>query len=259
MGFYSGPVIVTDSLVFNFDAGNDKCTDADDDLASMRDIGPVAHSSRTDRSVHADGANGTGNITFPTNTGATKAINTSVSGHALSTDADDYDNRIDLDDDLYFADNDAFSFEFWGKLDSASTNTFHSMAGRGATTPWLSIIKGSDSSWDVRFRATGGTYYISANQSTNPEDWHQIVICYNNTDGLKYYIDGVNVLTNGGAASHTIPNSEFRINRIMAGYSSGGNKFGWQGSMLCTRAYAKTLSAAEVLQNFNATRRRVGI
>jgi hypothetical protein len=29
--------------------------------------------------------------------------------------------------------------------------------------------------------------------------------------------------------------------------------------MLCARIYSKTLSAAEILQNFNATRGRVGI
>ena len=35
MGFYSGPTVVNDSLVFCFDAGSDKCTDADDAVASI--------------------------------------------------------------------------------------------------------------------------------------------------------------------------------------------------------------------------------
>ena len=42
----------------------------------MRDIGPVEHSSRTDRSMAGEGI--TANISFPTNTGAAKAINTGV-------------------------------------------------------------------------------------------------------------------------------------------------------------------------------------
>jgi hypothetical protein len=87
VGFYSGPVIVTDSLIFNFDAGNDKCTDADDDLTSMRDIGSVDHSSRTDRAMHGDGI--TANISFPTNTGAVKAINTGVTRRRSDDDPAD--------------------------------------------------------------------------------------------------------------------------------------------------------------------------
>ena len=50
-----GPRPVVDSLVFCFDAGNDKCTDADDDVTSMRDSGSTAHSSRTDRGMTAAG------------------------------------------------------------------------------------------------------------------------------------------------------------------------------------------------------------
>jgi hypothetical protein len=45
----------------------------------------------------------------------------------------------------------------------------------------------------------------------------------------------------------------------MASYSSGTSRYGFMGSMLCARIYSKTLSAAEILQNFNATRGRVGI
>ena len=38
MGFFSGPVVVTDNLIFCFDAGNVRCTDTDDNLTSMRDV-----------------------------------------------------------------------------------------------------------------------------------------------------------------------------------------------------------------------------
>jgi hypothetical protein len=150
MGFYSGPVIVTDSLIFNFDAGNDKCTDADDNVTSMRDIGSVDHSSRTDRAMHGDGI-------------------------------------------------------------------------------------------------------TNANVS-NPDDWHQIVFTATTDRNISFYVDGA--LLGGPIISN---DTQLQINRLMAGYSSGTARYGFQGSMLCARIYAKTLSAAEVLQNFNATRRRVGI
>ncbi len=258
MGFYSGPVIVTDSLIFNFDAGNDKCTDADDDLASMRDIGSVEHSSRTDRGMHGDGI--TANISFPTDTGAVKAINTGVTRRRSDDDPADpsnFENRLDLDDDIIFADQDAWSCEFWAKPDSDSEHTFLSLAGRGATNNWLIWQQGS-STWYPRYRESGsGSPYRrdSANTNvSNPDDWHQVVFTVDTSRNISFYVDGALL---GGSVALT--SSYLKINRLMAGYSSGTSRYGFQGSMLCTRIYAKTLSAAEVLQNFNATRRRVGI
>ena len=107
MGFHNGPVIVTDSLIFNFDAGNDKCTDSDDEVTSMRDIGLVAHSSRTDRGI--TGAGTTASFSFPTNVGATKTIDLGITGRNSDTDATNYDNRLGLDDNIVFADQSAWS------------------------------------------------------------------------------------------------------------------------------------------------------
>ena len=253
MGFYSGPTVVNDQLVFCFDAGSDKCTDADDALASMRDIAPVAHSSRTDRSMHGDGANGTGNFTFPTNTGAAKALDLSVSASNSTSDADDYNNRIDLDDDLVFADEDAYSFEFWGKLNSNAQNTYHSLGGRGATSPWVIQHKGGANSWTIKLRDNDGTYRSSSAQTTSSTEWYQMMFTVATNRDVKFYINGV--LKDTVASTDTY----LKINRIGGGYASGGNRYNYQGVILCCRIYSKTLSDAEVLQNFNATRGRVGI
>ena len=251
MGFYSGPVIVTDSLVFNFDAGNDKCTDADDAVASMRDIATVAHSSRTDRGITGEG--NTGNFTFPTNAGATKAIDLSISGKNSTEDSDDYANRLTLDDDLLFADEDAYSFEFVGKLNSDAGNTYQSLGGRGATSPWAIQHKAGANSWTLRWRDNDGTYRTSDTQTTSSTEWYHMVFTIATNRNIKFYVNGV------GLNTITSTDTQFQCNRLMAGYASGANRFGYEGVMLCCRIYAKTLSDAEVLQNFNATRGRVGI
>ncbi len=95
MGYHSGPVVVTDSLVFCFDAGNLRCTHTDRfgqyqgsvDVTSMFNVGPVAHSSQTALNNQSNpeikgviGAGNTGNFSFPTNTGAATAIDLSISG-----------------------------------------------------------------------------------------------------------------------------------------------------------------------------------
>ena len=255
MGFYSGPTVVNDSLVFCFDAGSDKCTDADDALASMRDIGPVAHSSRTDRSMHGDGI--TAAISFPTNTGAAKAINTGVTWRRSQDDPvqpSNFDNRLDLDDDILFADESAWSMEFWAKPDSDSEHTFLSLAGRGATSPWM-IWQQSSTTWYPRFRDNDSVYRNSGTTNlSGPDDWHQVVLTAETDRVIRFYVDGA---LSGVAV--TIADTQLQINRIMAGYASGTSRYNFQGSLLCARIYAKRLLAAEVLQNFNATRGRVGI
>tara|TARA_Y100001938_G_scaffold146113_1_gene224299 strand:- start:149 stop:919 length:771 start_codon:yes stop_codon:yes gene_type:complete len=253
VGFYSGPVIVTDSLIFNFDAGNDKCTDADDDVTSMRDIGSVAHSSRTDRGL--TGAGETGNFSFPTNAGAVKSINIGVTGRNSSVDATNYQNRIGLDDDILLADESAWTFEFWAKPNANAEHTFLSLAGRGATSPWFIWQHGSTTFYP-RYRDNNGNYYRdSANTNCpDPDDWHQVVFTADTSRNISFYKDGELL---GGSVQAADTQTQF--NRFMAGYSSGTTRYNFQGDFLCIRVYSKTLSAAEVLQNFNATRRRVGI
>ena len=248
-----GPRVVTDNLVFNFDAGNDKCTDADDVVTTMRDIGSVAHSSRTDRGI--TGAGTTASFSFPTDAGATKTIDLGITGRNEAVDATNYQNRLGLDDDILFADQDAWSCEFWAKPNSNAEHTFLSLAGRGATSPWLIWQHGS-STWYPRFRDNDSVYRRDATNAnvSNPDDWHQIVFTATTDRNISFYVDGA--LLGGPIISN---DTQLQINRIMAGYSSGTARYGFQGSMLCARIYAKTLSAAEVLQNFNATRRRVGI
>jgi len=251
MGFYSGPTVVNDSLVFCFDAGSDKCTDADDAVASMRDIGPVEHSSRTDRGI--TGTGNTGNFSFPTNTGASKAIDLSISSYNSANDADDYDNRLVLDDDLYFADEAAWSFEFWGKLNSNAGNTYQSLGGKGGTSPWIIQHKGGANSWTIKFRDNDAQYRSSSAQTTSSTEWYQMMFTVATNRDIKFYINGA--LTDTVASTDTY----CKINRIGGGYASGANRYNYQGVILCCRIYSKTLSDAEVLQNFNATRGRVGI
>ena len=248
-----GPRPVVDSLVFCFDAGNDKCTDADDDVTSMRDIGSTAHSSRTDRGMTAAGT--TASFSFPTDEGATKVVTSGTTGRNSDVDATNFDNRIGFDDDLLFADQAAWSYEFWAKPSASAEHTFLSLAGRGATSPWLIWQQGSTTFYP-RYRDNNGNYYrdSSSTNVSNPDDWHQLVFTADTSRNIGFYVDGA-ILGGTTQAADT----QMQTNRILAGYSSGTSRYGFQGVMLCARIYSKTLSAAEVLQNFNATRGRVGI
>jgi hypothetical protein len=254
MGFHNGPVIVTDSLIFNFDAGNDKCTDSDDEVTSMRDIGLVAHSSRTDRGI--TGAGTTASFSFPTNVGATKTIDLGITGRNSDTDSTNYDNRLGFDDDIVIADQSAWSAEFWIHLRDNATVGFQSLAGRGATNNWFIFQADGSGGFYPRFRDNDSVYRRSSGNETRTgfNDWHQVAFTCTTGRVLSFYADGTSM---GGSV--TIADSALQINRIMAGYASGTARYGLEGSMLCARIYSKALSAAEVLQNFDATRGRVGI
>lgn len=272
MGYHSGPIVVTDSLVFCFDAGNPRCTHTNKyghyqgsvDVTSMFSIGPVHHSSQASLGGQSNaeskgiiGAGNTGAFSFPTNTGAATTIDLGITGRRSLEDSDNFDNKLTLHDDIIFADGDAWSCEFWAKPRAGCEHTFLSLAGRGATTSWLIWQHGS-STFYPRFRSSesGGPYYRdSANTNVaGADNWHQIVFTADTNRKMAFYVDGVLL-----GASVSVGNTYCKINRIMAGYSSGTARYGFQGSLLCSRIYAKTLSAAEIKQNFEATRWRVGI
>ena len=253
MGFHNGLNVVSDSLIFSFDAGNVKCTDADNVVTSMRDSAIVSHSSRTDRGITGSGT--TASFSFPTDTGAIKAIDLGITGRNSATDSTNFDNRLQLDDGISFADEAAWSCEFWAKPRANAVITFNSLAGRGATSPWIIWQMSGSNQWYPRFRDNDGVYRDSGTTTVAGNlDWHQVVFTVTTGRVLTFYVDGV-----ASGNTVTIADSALTINRLMAGYSSGTARYGFMGSMLCARIYSKTLSAAEILQNFNATRGRVGI
>ena len=249
---YYGPKVVVDNLVFSFDAANDKCTDSDNDVSSMRDTGPIAHSSRSDRGMTATG--NTSAISITTTDGA-ETLDLGVTGANSTTDATNYNNRMVLDDDILFADQAAWSYEFWAKPSASAEHTFLSLCGRGATSPWLIWQHGS-STFYPRYRDNNGVYYrdSSSTNVSNPDDWHQVVFTADTSRNIGFYVDGAML---GGTIQAA--DTQMQTKMIGAGYSSSTNRFGFQGVLACVRIYSKTLSAAEVLQNFNATKGRFGL
>ena len=102
----------------------------------------------------------------------------------------------------------------------------------------------------------GGTSHWTAPTpaTTGPGDWHQIVwtVVGSNNTAHAIYLDGVSqtMTDNGGGHGGT------------AGWSIGSNNTNgeyWNGSIGEVQIYNRTLSAAEVLQNFNATRGKYGV
>jgi hypothetical protein len=106
----------------------------------------------------------------------------------------------------------------------------------------------------------GGSYrQAKVTRSTISSGWHYIIMT---CDGryFKLYIDGVNVNTYDHGLVATI--SYAFNNRFLIGAEPGETTevdgSYWSGNISQVQVYNRSLSAAEVLQNYNATKSRFG-
>jgi hypothetical protein len=95
-------------------------------------------------------------------------------------------------------------------------------------------------------------------------NWINLVILVSTTQ-WGAYINGVQnvALTNHGITNNTPTNGNAQLQLTLMTlypYGGGGNPgFSVQGNVGCLKIYNKVLSAAEVLQNYNATKSRFGL
>jgi hypothetical protein len=157
---------------------------------------------------------------------------------------------------LTYLDASSYTFDLWVKVDSASTSNTHSLLGRSATSPWLSILSTSvdGSTWNLRFRNVSGVYNtFSTISNANIKNWNNITMTADTNRNLSLYVNGI------FRETITTSTSLFYITRIAGGYSSGLNQYNLQGSLAVAKIYNTTLSAIEVQQNYNALKSRFNL
>jgi hypothetical protein len=171
------------------------------------------------------------------------------------------DNRIALaaggvDNTISFTDGSEYTIECWCKLAGDALVTYHSIAGRGTTNPWLGILKNA-SSYNLFFRELGATYSYSTTINVSVfTGWTQVVFSVSASRVVSYY---VNHAAGTFTDTDTVTNTFFTINRLAAGYTSSGNFYSFDGNIGPINIYNRALSAAEVTNNFEALRDRFGI
>ena len=123
------------------------------------------------------------------------------------------------------------------------------------------------SSGTVNVHSYNGNFsYSYTGSGLNDGSWHSVTLCLDSTT-LAVYDDGelrasVSHGRTGGAG--TVGNSANLRLVLMSLYPYGGGwgghtGFSVDGELAITRIYQKTLTAAEVLQNFNSTKSRFGL
>ena len=225
MGFYRGPNIVTDGLVFAMDPGSERCYDGTTAVNSL--VGSntgtltngVAYSSQNGGAFDFDGTDDY--ISFPDDT--------NLNNQALTMES-----WVKLDTTLY---QQAFLFE------KGNVNTQYSNFQENNGNFYFRTINLSTPDLGLNL-----TNYVSAG------DWFHIVCTYGS--GVKcIYINGIAITTQTGLTG-TIPTTTTGL--FLGAYGPGSSYF-IDGKIAVSRVYNKALTQAEVTQNFNAQKSRFGL
>ena len=151
--------------------------------------------------------------------------------------------------------------EAWVYLSTTADQVFiGSQYGTSSNNSFALWVSGGTFYFGVN---VGGTFYQSASFAPSTSTWYHLVHTYNGTTQYLY-INGVLVTTYNSAASGNI--SYDTSNTLLAigadfngtGYNVGPSLY-VNGKMPVVRLYNIALSAAQVLQNYNATKGRFGL
>jgi len=228
MGFYRGPNIVTDGLVFAVDAGSTR---------SYPGSGTTGTDLISSESITLN--NGVG---FSTDKGGTWTfdgsddyIQTSFGQNIVST---------------------GFSVNFWFNVTGNATCFFMQMYVSADVNTVFRVERNSIGANSIEFgHSPNGSGGMSELTSTNfPNDvWQSCTIAYNGS--TKYiYRNGV---LDTSVSSSDVYFYTGAILRIAA--RQDGTLLPINGKMPSVKVYNKALSAAEILQNFNAQKSRFGL
>jgi hypothetical protein len=223
MGAYGGPDIITDGLVFAVDAGSER--------------------SYSGSGTTADSIVGTNTATLYNGV----AYSSNNGGFWDFDGSDDY-ILTDFGSGLNPTTQD-LSYGIWVKSDSSQTAMFIMQSNWGNPIRFYVGSIGGKLGWGIEDRGWGAgdtdlTFTIG--------EWYYINIIFSGTT-VKLYANGVL------KATDTISSYVFSNNLgIGSGLPYSGG-YPWNGGIAACRVYYQALTAAEVLQNFNAQKSRFGL
>ena len=228
MGAYGGPDIITDGLVFAVDAGST-------------------------RSYAGSGAT-VNNLVSSTTATLTNSPGFSTSNGGIWTfdGADDY---IQTNTTTTPATG-AFTIEFIYQI--STTGGRGGMFERNPSSPYNGVTLGQGGSNNWAFSVNNGSQSVIYNApypTTNA--WYNDVGVYDGVNTVRFYRNGVLLGTTTGATLGNLDTGGTRINLRI--FSRDGSSGVIGGKVANFRTYNIALTAAEVLQNFNAQKSRFGL
>lgn len=227
MSVNAGPDTIESGLVFTLDAANSKSY-------------PGSGTTWTDISGGGNVGTLAGGPTFSTTLGG-------IISFDGSNDIVTIPNNVSLDTqtptvEVWVRTNSTTQSGFW--FEKGAVNTQYSLFQEGPYIQWRMYIGGIT-------QLTTTTAIVM-----NTSNWYQIVGTFT-TGSRKLYINGV--LVNSDTQTGTIATDTRGMSIGAYGGTSGTNGYFYNGSLAICRVYNRVLSAAEIIQNFNALRGRFGV
>jgi hypothetical protein len=226
MSLFHSPQIITNGLIFYFDAKNIKSYSR-----SGTTCIDLLGSSTTGETVNSPTFNTNGYFSFVT---------------------DDYirfTNSTVLDVQN-------FTIEVWVKTNSTNQNGF--WFEKGTVNTQYSLFQEGNS---IICRVHTGVNYINAISIAtasymNTSSWYQVVFTF--TSGSQVcYVNSAQAGT--GTTSGTLATNSGGMSIGAYGGYTGGSGYYYNGDLAIAKVYNRVLSQVEVQQNFNATRSRFGV
>ena len=152
------------------------------------------------------------------------------------------------------------SLEGWVFISSAM-NYYGGIIGKGISDSqeeYCLLVHSVNSKVYMDVGAGGGPY-TDATFSFSLNTWYHIIGTHERIAGssaIKIYVNGS--LLSSSTISPTSAVNDNTTNVSIGSRYDGGNSV-WNGKIATARIYTRTLSAAEVLQNYNATKGRFGL
>ena len=240
MGITRGPNIVTDGLVFTADAANPSSY-------------PGSGTTWKDLTITQNHGTLTNGPTFD-------------SGNGGSIDFDGTSDFVELgSSNLLTGDNcQNFTLSGWAKWTSTSTGYIASVKRSASDSSLISLTVNAQASNGVaagnagmmmRNAANSAFVYTYYNGGYNDDIWHNVVAVVDGSS-VKLYVDAIQRGSHSnGMESVTGNTAKFTI----GAFAASSMVHDIDGNIAAVSAYRKSLSAEEVLQNYNALKPRFGL
>jgi len=188
-----------------------------------------------------------------TNNSTINLSNVSFDSDAQIT-LDGTDDYIDLGSDVSISpDNQGWTTEYWFNTNSASTlQHFNSAENDEFNANWLAILSSKLAVWN---RSPG--YWKYGDTIIQSNTWYQAVfICDAGGTNMRFYVNGEAEGGDHVGNVWTASYSSLDVRYIGKYEYNGGHSRYFNGEINAVKIYDRALTAAEVLQNFNATKDR---
>tara|TARA_B100001939_G_scaffold340083_1_gene347686 strand:+ start:282 stop:1514 length:1233 start_codon:yes stop_codon:yes gene_type:complete len=150
----------------------------------------------------------------------------------------------------------ATTFAAWVYIDTVTSSWDGIIANKVNATEGIALLVSNTQKIFFQYDSTSGNYAIDGGSNIPTAEWTYIVGTYDTVAGYKTYMNGELNDSEADAGKSISSSGDMTINIGAQRNSSGNPGSYFPGRIAKVEIYNKALTAAEILQNYNATKGR---